>query len=261
MATTLGPTLMIAASDIFTTSTTPQQVLGDKAYTADGRSFRYAFVQPSSGGATNQPTGTTLVTGNVLQGPIQIAGHLAQTPAAAAIGDSTITITALTTAVSANQYAGGYAFISTAPGNGFAYLIKSHPLASAAGSLIITLSDTIAVALTTSSRVDLQANIYNGVLQAPAAVTSAIVGVAFAPIPATVGNGSTVTPSGGSYGWIQTKGPSAALSAANNAVGVALTVKTTAGSTAAAIAGDFIIGTSLATGVTGKNNAVYLTID
>lgn len=257
MATQLSNAVEIFGQDVYTTSLVQQHTLGSVGFTADGRKFRYASVQPSAGGATGQPTGATLVSGNVLQGPAQIANHLALVPlAATAVGDTTITLTLGATAAYANQYAGGYMIVSTTPGNGYAYLIKSHPAAASSATVLLTLSDAIKVATTTSSRMDLQQNQYSGVIQAPVTTaTGAAVGVALQPIAANT-DGTL------NFGWIQTYGPSATLITGTPAVGQMVTSVGAAAGAAAIFSGTLpAIGYTMSTGVTGKNNAVFLTID
>lgn len=257
MPTQLGSTAIVVGQDIYASSVTQVHPLGEKIFSPDGRAFRYAYVQPSSGGATGQPTGATLVTGNVLQAPAQIANHLALTPTQVqAIGDTQVTVTLGATAAYANQYANGYVIVSTTPGNGYAYLVKSHPAAASAATLTLTLSDPFQIAITTSSRIDLQQNIYSGVIQAPVTTaTGATVGVANFPIPATATTGA--------YGWIQVFGMSATLITGTPAVGNTVVGGNTAAAGAAAISSGTLtpIGYMLSTGVSGKNNAVFLTLD
>lgn len=261
MATQISGPVQIIAQDIFTTSSIQQHGLGSLAYTSDGRKFRYAAVNAVTGGPTGSIVGVTLIAGNVLQAPAQIANHLALVPVAAAIGDSTITVTLGATAAFANQYSGGYAIVSTTPGNGYAYLIKGHPLAASAASLVLTLSDNLVVALTASSRIDLQQNIYSGVIQTPVTTaTGATVGVAMQPIVAPA---SSTTVNNQNFGWIQTHGVAGVLITGTPAVGNSVCGGNTAAAGAAAIVSGTLsaIGYTLSTGVTAKNNAVYLTID
>lgn len=261
MSSLTGST-QIFAQDIFSdTGTTfvPLHKLGELGHTPDGRKFRYVSVEPSSSTVTGQTAGATLVSGNVIQSSAQVANHLNLTPSAAAIDATTITVTLGATAAFVNQYAGGYAIISTSPGNGYAYEIKSHPLAAASASLVLTLVDKVKVALTTSSRVDLQRNVYAGVIQAPVTTaTGAAIGVALHPIPAATTGGAT----GQTYGWIQTYGVCAALIDGTPAVG-AMVVSTGAAAGGATIASSTlqVIGKMLTTGVNAKNNAVFLQID
>ena len=258
--TSLTGSVQIFGQDVFTDSTIQQHRLGELGHTADGRKFRYVSVEPSATTVTGQTAGVTLVSGNVIQSSAQVANHLARTPVAAAIGATTITISLGATAAFVNQYAGGYAIISTGPGNGYAYEIKSHPLAaSSAAALVLTLVDSVKVALTTSSRVDLQRNPYASVIQAPVTTaTGAAVGVALHPIPAATTGGAT----GQTYGWIQTCGPAAVLIDGTPAVG-AMVVATGAAAGAATIFSSTlqVIGKMMTTGVDTKNNAVFLQID
>jgi len=260
--TSLTGSTQIFAQDIFSdTGTTfvPLHKLGELGHTADGRKFRYVSVEPSSSQVTGQAAGATLVSGNVIQGAAQIANHLNLAPSAAVIGATTITVTLGATAAFVNQYRGGYAMISTSPGNGYAYEIKSHPLAASSGTLVLTLVDSVKVALTASSRVDLQRNPYSSVIQAPVTTaTGAALGVALHPIPAATSGGAT----GQTYGWIQTYGPAAVLIDGTPAVG-AMVVSTGAAAGAATIFSSTlqVIGKMMTTGVDTKNNAVFLVID
>ena len=255
----LTGSVQIFGQDIFTDSTVQAHKLGELGHTPDGRKFRYVSVEPSATTVTGQTAGATLVSGNVIQSAAQIANHLALTPSAAAIGATTITVTLGATAAFVNQYAGGYAIISTSPGNGYAYEIKSHPLAASGASVVLTLVDAVEVALTTSSRVDLQRNAYASVIQAPVTTaTGSAIGVALHPIPAATTGGAT----GQTYGWIQSYGPAAVLIDGTPAVG-AMVVSTGAAAGAATIFSSTlqVIGKMMTTGVNTKNNAVFVTID
>lgn len=234
------------AIDLYNSSTTQTHQLGSKVVDRQGRTFRYA-----------KAGGSALVAGNVLQAPAQITTHQAMTPAAAAIvnGATKQTVTATlgaTNAVTANQYAGGFLVISTAPGNGYAYEIESHPAASASASCVFTLAEPLKVALTTSSRVDLVPNHYNGVIQAPTTLTAAPVGVAVFPAAA------------GEFCWIQTGGVASVLVAGTPAVGSAVV---SPGSAAGAVVVDgaatatIVVGTMCQTGVDGKNLAVKINFE
>jgi len=178
--------------DLYESSTTQTHRLGERAETADGRVFRYA-----------KAGGSALVAGNMLPAPAQITNHQQLTPSAAALGATTISVTLGATAATENQYAGGYAIIDTTPGNGYAYLISSHAAVLSAGVMTLTLAEPLKVALTTSSRVSLQANPYNGVIQSPVTtLTGAVVGCAVVPAAAS------------EFCWIQTRGVAPVLVAA-----------------------------------------------
>jgi hypothetical protein len=232
------------ASQVFSSSATQQAQLGQRAVTADGRVFRYCLAGASD-----------LVVGNVIQAPAKIANHEQLTPAAAAIGATQITVALGATAATANQYAGGWAIIDTTPGLGYMYPIIGHPAAASSASVVLTLAadSPIQVALTTSSRVSLQANPYSGVIQAPiTTLTGAVVGVAVFPVTAA------------QYGWLQVGGPGAVLVAGTPIAGSAVV---SPGSAAGAVVTDGaaaateVIGAMMVLGVDGKVQAVRLRIN
>ena len=226
--------------------TNPRHRLGTRGVTRDGRVFRFA-----KAGAVD------LVAGNVLQSPAIVANHLALTAAAAAIGDKSTTITPGATLGTANQYAEGLLGVDTAPGNGRVYGISGHPAFASATAFLLALEndDPIAVALTTSSRLGLIANPYNGVIQFPITTATGIVaGVAVSAIPA------------GQYGWIQTWGLASVLINGTPALGAAVVTPsaTTAGSVDVITTTNLVVaqmvGNMAQVGVSGKNNFVYLRI-
>lgn len=185
MATQLGPAVQVSAQDLYTYSTVQQHNLGEKAFSSDGRTFRYV------------KAGALLVPGDVLQSPAIVANHVNLTPTAAvAVGDTSITVTLGNTAATANQYAGGYVVVEKGTtGAGQSLLITSHPAASGSATLVLTLSDKVQVATSGTVTVSLVANLYNGVIQTPATtLTGTPVGVAVGAIPSA------------SFGWICSRG-------------------------------------------------------
>jgi hypothetical protein len=160
--------------------------LGARIVTRDGRVFRFARV-----GAV------AAVAGSVYQAAAAVPNHLAQTPAAAAVGATQVVITTLgATAATENQYAEGYLQVDTTPGNGIMYGINSHlaNAGSAAFTVNLEKDDAIQVALTTASRVGLIANPYSAIIVTPTTATNVIVGV---PLVAAAIN---------AYCWIQDVG-------------------------------------------------------
>lgn len=239
MSTSIGPTPVVIAQDLFTASTTQQHSLGEKAYSPDGRVFRYA-----------QAGGSALVAGNLLQSSASVANHKTMTPSAAAVGDTTVTFTLGATAAAANLYANGLLIVDTTPGNGISYLIKGHPAASSGASLTVTLADPIFVALTTSSRVTLVANAYQNVIQMPTSATSTVAGVALTALASA------------SFGWIQTGGNSSVLVQSTPAIGAAVMPSTTtAGAVTTATAGTPVVGNMSVLGVNGINNGCKLILE
>ena len=139
---------------------------------------------------------------------------------AAAINARSVTLTNSTTAITANQYAGGYLWIDN---EGHCYKIKSHPAESTGtGSVVITLEDDdyLRAALTTAtSNAGLRRNPYDSVVVNPTTPTGAPVGVT--PIAVTASY----------YFWLQTWGPAAVLTNGTLIVGyMASPGATTAGS-------------------------------
>jgi len=227
---------------LYESSATPKHNIGERAVTSDGRVFRYV-----------KAGGTALVAGNMIQSPARVANHQALTPAATAIGATQVTVTLGATAATANQYAGGLLIVSVTPGLGTQYPIVSHPAADASATLVVTLGVPLTVALTTSSRVDLAANQYGGVIQTPATtLTGTVVGAAPYIIAAN------------EFGWIQRSGLCGVLTGGTPAVGAAVVCP---GDTAGEVVVDpanaavVIVGAMAETGVDGAVKAVMLSLE
>lgn len=203
-----------------------------------GRKFR--FVRAGA---------VTLVVGNALQCAAEITAHQAMTPAAAAIGDKSITVTPGATSGAADLYADGIAVIDTTPGEGYSYPIKTHLAITASTAFVLQLATgwSVQVALTTSSRVNLYPNPYRGVIQSPVTTLTGIpVGACVYPIVAT------------EYGWIGTNGSFGTLIQGTPDVGEMVSVP---GSAAGAVndyaaGAESVVGTMLETGVDGKIQGV-----
>lgn len=224
-------------------SSTPEHQLGTIGCTEDGRKFRYCKVG----------SGAALVAGDVIQSPAEDTNEESLTPTAAAIGATQVTVTTGAT-VTANLFANGYMVVTNTPGNGTYYKIKSHPATSGAASCVLTLYQPLMVALTSSSRVDLIKDPYNGVIQNPSTASGCIVGVAVKALTASY------------YGWIQSGGVCSVL--AGGTVGVGKVVVANQGTAASAIVGADtateafpILGRAVASGTNGENCAVYLQLD
>jgi len=241
------------AQDTFNTnqvSTKQTAAMGSVAMSKDGRIFRYA-----SAGAAD------LVVGNIVQSAAPIPNHLANTPPVVAAGATSFSYTPGATGGAANLYAEGTLMIDTTPGNGYTYRISGHPTitASVAFNLVLDPDEAIVVALTASSRVGLHHNPYKTVIQTPTTATAKVVGGAVNIITA-----NTVSEN---YGWIQTRGPFAALINGTPAITSPVANSgTTAGAvdvwtTAAAAVVVTPCGYMMQVGVSGKNNAVFLTLD
>ncbi|HSV94506.1 MAG TPA: hypothetical protein VLH94_00810 [Spirochaetia bacterium] len=192
-------------------------LLGAKFTTEDGHEL--ALVQNGV---------AALVSGVLVQSPATIgANHTGLTCATAAIGATTLTVTLGGTAVTANQYAGGYVVISAGTGIGQTFKIVSHPAQSTtSGTVVLTLDHPVAVATNVSdSKASLTLPQYggkngaaittHGVVVCPTTLTGRVIGATLYPIPAST---STVA----SYGFIVTKGAVALLNQGNTAIGLDL---------------------------------------
>jgi hypothetical protein len=226
-----GPVITYG-QEVWSSSATPAHQVGAAAYGSDGRVYRYAKAGVAD-----------LVVGNVLQARAEITAHSGVVCRATNAGASAILITAGAGAgaLTANQYAGGYAVVDTTPGLGFMYRIAGHAaiLATANGQLDLD-GETVQVALGTASRLTLVANPYNGVIQHPAAATGACVGGCVYVILAN------------QYGWVQTGGPGAALCAGTIATGQPATSVGGVGSLTVHTAELNAVATMLAAGAAGK---------
>lgn len=166
-----------------------------------------------------------------------------------------VTLTLAGTAVTANQYRGGFLIVNDNNGEGQTLRIASHPAADASASLAVTLEDAPNTAITTASEVSLHAAHGQDVIISPTTATAASVGVALSPISAS------------SYGFLVTKGLVACLSDATApANGAPITPSVaTAGAIgqpgyAANVVTTAVIGTSAATAVSTEYRAVFLNI-
>lgn len=237
MATQLTPAIQVAPGDLTLNSTTPQVELGTYVETTDGRGFRYVLA-----GAT------ALVPGKLQQSAAEATGNEDLACAAASIGATTITTTTTVT-VTANQYAGGWVMVTVTPGQGYQYKIKSRPAATAA-ALTITLEDPILVALTTSSRIDLCASPYSGVIINPSAASGVPVGVAVYPVTAA------------QYGWVQTHGPCNVLADGTVTVGTTVVASNgTAGAVEAFAGVQQVVGIAITGIATTEYGSIFLTLD
>lgn len=234
MSTQLSGPVTTAAQGIYDSSSNQNHVLGETIFTNDGRAFRYCLAG-----------GTTLVSGKLQQASAEdTTNYQNLTPAAAAIGDISITISTSTT-VTANALVGGTVSITTSTGLGKIYRIKANTATSAAAGLVITLDDAIQVALTTSSRIDVIPNPYSGVIVNPTTASSTPVGVAVAPI------------TNAQYGWLQVAGHAVCLADGTVTVGTTLVASNgTAGAVEAFAGVQAVVGLA----ITGIATTEYGTI-
>jgi hypothetical protein len=242
MATTLGPTAVVVSQGVYDTSTVQNNVLGEKAFSNDGRTFRYVQV-----GAV------ALVPGNYVQSPAIVTNHVNLTPTALpSLGDTVITATLGATAATLNQYAFGTVTIEKGTlGVGQTLLIKGHAAVASSGVITLNLSDAVQTTVTGTVTISLAANPYLGVIQAPVTtLTGVIVGVAISPLAAAA------------FGWICTRGITGTLIVGTPAVGSAVGCPTTTAGAATVDAATLQhVGTVMKTAITGQVTPTNITID
>lgn len=164
-----------------------------------------------------------------------------------------ITATLGGTAVTANQYAGGFAVINAGTGKGQTLRIASHPAqSSGTGSVVLTLEDAPLTALsTTDSEVSLIPAHGNGVVIHPTTATNCVAGVSLYALDAS------------EYGYVVTKGITSCLADASAPAGSGAAISpsnATAGAIEAAVTTQGVIGNAVQAGVSAENFAVFINV-
>lgn len=248
-----GP-LAIQANGTFQTSTDAslETLLGSRWDLSDGRVV--ALGQPA--------TGTTVAEGKLYQNAALIADHqncdvtAVTTYSANGNVPAAVTITLGATAVTANQYAGGYLAVVDGAGEGQLLKIASHPAANLSATCKFTLEDGPATALSTStSECSLVPATGNSLIIMPTTPSNTVFGLAMYPIAA------------GSYGFFLVQGIGNALGDATTpAVGCAISWSAaTAGAIgatpyAANVLTGNVIGYTAILAVSGEYRPVYINI-
>lgn len=220
--------------------------LGQFGQTSDGRRFRYGF----NGGVALAP-------GKMNDGANVVANHVnLVTAAAAAVGDTTVTVTLGGTAATLNQYAGGTLWCNaTSTGLGIGYLIKSNPAqTNTTGNLVVTLAEPIQTAITTTTKTSLAPALYSGIIITPSAATAGA-----APVGVFTGSSLPIS----NYSWFQVGGPCALLSDATvYTLGeeVSQAASGVAGSGSLKVATLPTYGIAMQLGVSGQYQLVNLTM-
>lgn len=177
-------------SEPYNTYSNRRYPLGTLLITQDGRKFRFC-----ENGAV------ALSAGVVVQSPVPGANfdELA-IPAAVAAGARAFSITNGATAITADQFAGGYLNVEDDAGEGHLYLIEGNA-AEAAGSAAfeIRLASGIETALTTASTVGLTQHPFADVIIHPSPATARLVGAAPHAVAAN------------EFFWAQVGGPASVL--------------------------------------------------
>ena len=225
----------------FTTGSTALHRLGTRVETRDGRVFRYV-----------ENAGVALVAGRLAVAATQIANHAnLDIQTAAAIGDTTVSITLGSTLTNANDFAEGFLVVHLTPGNGISYLISGHPAADSGATQTLTLAEPIDVALTTSSNASLIKNPWKDVVISAADQADMAVGVAVKAIAIDA------------FGWVQTRGVCSVLADETIAVGDSVSIGDTTGGAVSTKndAGEVQIWIAIQAAVDTEERAIFLTIE
>ena len=218
-------------------SATQLHPLGELAVTNDGRKYRYA-----KNGAV------ATVAGSLYMSKVAVAHHTNMAVATTAAGSYTVSVTLGATAVTANEYRGGYLVINAGTGVGYTYCIASHPAALGNAAVVLTLEDPIAVATSVAnSKGSLAYHPYEGVIAS--VNTAKPVGIANYVIPANY------------YAWFQTGGVCAGLNKSNTAVNLGLASSTTSGAMETVAATTKEVANALIAGADGECRQVFLTLE
>lgn len=200
----------------------PAFLPGTKGIMPNGDIYRYC-----QGGAAG------VVLGKLYQAPIPVPNHVLQTPVAAAVGATTISLALGNTAVVANDYINGQVVVDLATNSGFGqiFTVDAHPAVAASGTFVIPLagspsrtvqsdglvvggSETVQVAISTQANsVSLIPNTYKKVIlsvQATPPLTAEIAGVGVVAIAAS------------GWGWLKTRGHAACLTNGTVVIGQAV---------------------------------------
>ena len=173
------------AQGLYETSSTQKEELGTLRFTGDGRKFRYALNGD-----------TALAVGAMTISPAAVANHINCSVVAAAVGDTSVSLTAGGTAVTLDQYKDGYLQINDGTGEGYSYGIDSNTACGTTGTTILKLKRPVAVALVASatSEASLIKNPYSGIVVAT--TTQAAIPAGIPPVVVTAAY----------YYWSQTAG-------------------------------------------------------
>lgn len=204
----LSAAIQITDQDVRSTATSQGGAkLGQAAQTTDGKSYVYT---------ANTSTSLALAAGKLTQGAVGTANHLNRTGVTYVAGTNQVTFAVGATAVTADQYKGGYLVVNKGTGAGQALLISGNTSAASSGSPVINLKDAIITATAVAdSKFSLYPNPFSAaLLYAHAAPNTSIP----TGVPAvSVAAATTALPS--TYFWSQVGGECSVLADAATWVG------------------------------------------
>lgn len=225
------------------TDTSLNTLLGSRWDLQDGREVRLVLA-----GASN------LAAGKVMTAPAAISAHLecAITAYTAYSNNGNqpaqVTVTLGATAVTANQYAGGYMMVNSGTGLGQIAQIQSHPAAALSTDVVITLAEGFNTALVAaSSTVSLYSNPCQNVILSDHTALQQPVGVTLYPVTAA------------NYGFIVSRGLTVCLNDGGWTTGSALSVSNgTDGAVENGVIAQGFVGYAIEAGTTAHYNAMVV---
>lgn len=169
----------------FVVGTAKTSPLGTAMYFADGRKFRFG-----------KAAATQIATGKLCQQTLNDANFdELVVPTARAVGDTTITLTTGSTAVTKDQLVDGWINVEDDAGEGYLYSVAGNDAAATTATLTVRLNEPLQVAWTTSTTVGIFQSPFAAVIVHPSPATAMLIGVTPRVVPAS------------NYAWFQTWGP------------------------------------------------------
>lgn len=227
------------------TDTSLDTLLGSRWDLSDGREVKLVLA-----GAAN------LAAGKLMAASAPIANHqnLVTTAFSAytnnGLSPATVTVTLGGTAATANQYANGFAVVTSGTGLGQTLKIASHPAqATTTGALVLTLEDGPNTALDVTSTVSLIANPGKGVIINANAALSQPVGVTLYAITAA------------NYGYIVSKGVVSCLQDGTTTTGSAISASNAVdGAIENGVIAQGFVGNAIVAGTTTQYQPVFINL-
>jgi len=233
-----------SSQTIYQSTTDARHDVGTRGQMEDGRVFYYA-----------RNSSTALAPGKPVQSMEVDTDYQNINPsAAAAIGATSVAVTlGGANTIVANEYNGGYLVVNDAAGEGYTYRILGNAAVAAGTALTLTLDDEIIVALTTSSEVCVQKNLFADLVIAAAGHVHHMAGIPQMTVPI----GTTAAPV---YFWVQTWGVTGGWDYASTAVGAPLQSGATEGQLEVNDGAAQLVGTQLVVGVATEYRTKTLSV-
>ena len=241
-----GPLALVANGDFQTsTDSALASLVGTRWDLSDGREVILGLASSA----------TTVAAGKLYADAAEITNHANLTVTAfqaySANGNVPAKVTATLggTAVTANQYQGGFVVVNDATGEGQTLRIASHPAGGTTDDVAFTLEDNPTTALTTSSQISLVSPHGKNVIISPTTESGPSFGVGLYPIAAS------------SYGFFVSKGLTACLGDGTITVGSAVSPSNAvAGAVENGVIAQGFVGQAAQTGVDTEYRTIFVNL-